>query len=277
MIGYINKIIPFSSVDGPGNRTAIFLQECNFNCVYCHNPETINRCNDCGLCVKQCPTEALYIKENIVMWDKEKCCNCDKCIKECKNTSSPKIQKVTVDNVINEISNYNTFIQGITVSGGECTLQEEFLIELFTKAKSMGLTCFIDSNGSNDFTKMEKLMKLCDGVMLDVKSFNNDKHKKYIKFDNFNVLKNLEYLASINKLYEVRTIVVPEIFNNEETVKEVSNLITKYNCKIRYKLISFRNHGVRKEFKYLNSPNAEYMQYLKEKAEEIGCNNILIV
>ena len=277
MIGYINKIIPFSSVDGPGNRTAIFLQECNFNCVYCHNPETINRCNDCGLCVKQCPTEALYIKENIVMWDKEKCCNCDKCIKECKNTSSPKIQKVTVDNVINEISNYNTFIQGITVSGGECTLQEEFLIELFTKAKSMGLTCFIDSNGSNDFTKMEKLMKLCDGVMLDVKSFNNDKHKKYIKFDNFNVLKNLEYLASINKLYEVRTVVVPEIFNNEETVKEVSNLITKYNCKIRYKLISFRNHGVRKVFKYLNSPNAEYMQYLKEKAKEIGCNNILIV
>ena len=31
MIGYINKIIPFSSVDGPGNRTAIFLQGCNFS------------------------------------------------------------------------------------------------------------------------------------------------------------------------------------------------------------------------------------------------------
>ena len=81
---------------------------------------------------------------------------------------------------------------------------------------------------------MEKLMELCDGVMLDVKSFNNDKHKKYIKFENFNVLKNLEYLASINKLYEVRTVVVPEIFNNEETVKEVSTLISKYDCKITF-------------------------------------------
>lgn len=277
MIGYINKIIPFSSVDGPGNRTAIFLQGCNFNCVYCHNPETINLCNNCGLCVRQCHTEALHIEENIVIWDKSKCCNCDKCIKECKNTSSPKIQKITADEVINEISNYKPFIQGITVSGGECTLQEEFLIELFTKAKSIGLTCFIDSNGSNDFSKMEKLMELCDGVMLDVKSFNNDKHKKYIKFENFNVLKNLEYLASINKLYEVRTVVVPEIFNNEETVKEVSTLISKYDCKIRYKLISFRNLGVRESFKYLNSPSIEYMQELKEKSEEIGCNNIVIV
>ena len=37
----INKIIPMSLVDGPGNRTAIFFQGCNFNCSYCHNPETI--------------------------------------------------------------------------------------------------------------------------------------------------------------------------------------------------------------------------------------------
>lgn len=37
----VHKIIPFSNVDGPGNRTAIFVQGCNLNCVYCHNPETI--------------------------------------------------------------------------------------------------------------------------------------------------------------------------------------------------------------------------------------------
>ena len=36
----VNKIIPFSSVDGPGNRTAVFFQGCNWDCCYCHNPET---------------------------------------------------------------------------------------------------------------------------------------------------------------------------------------------------------------------------------------------
>jgi len=36
----IRKIIDLSVVDGPGNRTAIFLQGCNIRCAYCHNPET---------------------------------------------------------------------------------------------------------------------------------------------------------------------------------------------------------------------------------------------
>lgn len=55
----INKIIPFSSVDGPGNRTAIFLQGCNINCRYCHNPETRGMCTGCGVCVDRCPAGAL--------------------------------------------------------------------------------------------------------------------------------------------------------------------------------------------------------------------------
>ena len=45
----VHRIIPFSNVDGPGNRTAIFVQGCNLKCVYCHNPETIPKpCNSNG-------------------------------------------------------------------------------------------------------------------------------------------------------------------------------------------------------------------------------------
>ena len=55
----VNKIIPFSSVDGPGNRTAVFFQGCNWDCCYCHNPETRNMCTGCMACVQVCPVGAL--------------------------------------------------------------------------------------------------------------------------------------------------------------------------------------------------------------------------
>lgn len=277
MTGLVNKIIPFSSVDGPGNRTSIFLQGCNFNCIYCHNPETINICGNCGTCITACPTTALTKVNEEIIWNKSKCCNCDSCIKVCNNNSSPKVSKMSTDDIINEINNYKPFIQGITISGGECTLQEEFLINLFTKVKLLGLTCFIDSNGSKDFREMPKLLEVCDSVMLDVKSFDNNLHNKYINFDNKYVLSNLEFLASIGKLYEVRTVVVPEIFNNEETVKKVSEIISKYDSNIRYKLIKFRNLGVRHSLKSHPSPSDEYMNNLKTIAEENGCKNIIIV
>ncbi|MFR1038817.1 MAG: 4Fe-4S cluster-binding domain-containing protein [Clostridium sp.] len=61
MKAVVNRIIPFSSVDGPGNRTAIFLQGCNIDCKYCHNPETRKLCVQCGTCEEQCPAGALSL------------------------------------------------------------------------------------------------------------------------------------------------------------------------------------------------------------------------
>ncbi len=277
MKGIVNKIIPFSSVDGPGNRTSIFLQGCNFNCIYCHNPETINLCSNCGLCLLSCPTKALTKDNGRVLWDKSNCCNCDSCIKACNSCSSAKVQSMSADEVMEEIMNYKPFISGITVSGGECTLQEEFLIDLFKRAKKENLTCFIDSNGSKDFRKMNELTKLCDKVMLDVKVWDKDTHNKYIQFDNTNVLNNLEYLISIDKLYEVRTVVVPDIFNNEETVERVSKIIGESSLNIRYKLIIFRALGVREEIKNMKSPTLDTMEQLKLIAHKNGVKDVVIV
>ena len=275
MKGYLNKIIPFSSVDGPGNRTAIFLQGCNFDCIYCHNPETINHCINCSMCVSACPVSALTREERLVKFDASKCVECDACIKRCHRHSTPKYQILSTDEVMNQIMNYRPFIQGITLSGGECTLQIAFLIELFKKAKEAGLTCFIDTNGSTDLSEQHELMSLTDGVMLDVKVWDCVTHQKYVKSSNEVVLKNLDYLIKVNKLYEVRTVIVPELFNNDETVREVANRISQSN--IRYKLIKYRHLGVRKNSLNLQTPTDEMMIKLQHIAHEAGCLTTLIV
>jgi pyruvate formate lyase activating enzyme len=274
---FVNKIIPFSSVDGPGNRTSIFLQECNFNCLYCHNPETINKCKNCFKCIEKCKVEALKKVYNRVIWDSYLCLGCDECIKACVNSSTPKLKNMTSTDVVNEVKKYMSFIQGITISGGECTLNQEFLVEIFKNVKELGLNCFVDSNGSLLFEEMKELTNVMDKVMLDIKAWDNDIHQMLTGKDNLNVLKNLRYLSKINKLYEIRTVVVPNILNDYETVDKVSKFIAENDKRIRYKLIKYRPLGVRRELIDEKVPTDEYMKMLEDLAINNRCTNVLIV
>lgn len=276
----VNKIIKFSNVDGPGNRMAIFLQGCNLNCKYCHNPETINFCNNCGKCIEKCPTNALSFLEGKVIWDNIKCINCDNCIKVCDNSSSPKIIKYTIDTLFEEVLKVKNFIRGITFSGGECTLNFKFIAKFFSKIKNKlpNLTCFIDTNGYVDFSKEEysDFLENTDFFMLDIKSYIESEHVNLTSKDNISILKNLELLIKMDKLYEVRTVVIENFLNNEKTIEEISNII-KYK-KVKYKLIKFRNIGVKNsELESMKSPSDNYMESLKDIARNIGVTDILII
>lgn len=271
----VNKIIPFSSVDGPGNRMAIFLQGCNFDCLYCHNPETINMCTGCGKCVSSCKNNALKYIDSKIVWDKTKCTQCGMCLKTCKINSDPRARMMSPNDVAREVEKVKNFISGVTVSGGECTLRIDYILELGKLIKEMGLTFFVDTNGSFPFWEVNKLNDYVDSVMLDVKAFNRDEHIMLTGKDNDVVIKNLKYLRDKKMLYEVRTVVVPQVLNNEHTVDEVSKIISSDQT-IRYKLIKYRQLGVREEKLQSFTPSMEYMHELKNIAVSNGCKNIII-
>lgn len=280
MEAIINKIIKFSNVDGPGNRMAIFLQGCNIHCKYCHNPETINHCNNCGTCIDVCPSGALKFTDNKVIWDKKLCTDCDSCIKICPNFSTPKVTKMSSFELLDEIEKVKNFISGITFSGGECSLNYKFITEVFqlVKTKFPNLSCFIDTNGFLDFSEAiyREFVECTDNFMLDVKTFNTEEHIKLTGKSNETIIKNLHYLLKINKLYEVRTVVVPDFLDNELTIREVSKIIQ--NSSVRYKLIKFRNLGVRDSM--LNnspSPDKSYMDTLYNICKNENVKNIVII
>lgn len=274
--GVVNRIIPFSSVDGPGNRTVIFLQGCNFNCLYCHNPETIMECRGCGRCVKFCPFNALSIVDEKVIWNKGTCRHCDRCIEVCDNNSSPRAVKMTVDEIMKEILKVKLFISGVTLSGGEGTLQCEFIADLFREIKEIGLTTFLDTNGSIPLYRKKELIKFMDMAMVDLKSYDYDEHRLLTGMDNRIVIENIKYLASIDKLYEVRTVVVPEVLNNEHNVDNTSKLIASLNSAIRYKLIKYRQKGVRRKLINTYTPGDDMMDRLMELAQKNGCKNVIV-
>ena len=273
----VNKLIPMSVVDGPGNRFAIFLQGCNFNCKYCHNPETIHRCIHCGDCVAGCPADALDLVDGKVVWDPVKCVDCDKCIATCTYGASRKVRAMDAGDLMKEIEKAMPFIEGISVSGGEATLQAKELISLFEMAKEKGLTALIDSNGGVDFSEgnLNRLLEISDGVMLDVKAWEKEDHLRITGRDNEPVKKNLAYLAEAGKIEELRFVLLDSL-DNEHTLREAAKVLGESIHSTRVKLISYRHFGVRKEYiDELRAPSREEKDRLIALAKELGFKEVV--
>ena len=286
----VNKIIPFSSVDGPGNRTAVFVQGCNFNCHYCHNPETRAVCISRGDCVATCPAGALTRSaEGLVLFDPTKCVGCDTCIHTCTHDASPRIRYMNAEEVYAEVRRNVPFIRGVTVSGGECTFYPAFLHDLAILAKKDGLGFLLDSNGSYDFeADPAELLSVIDGVMLDIKAYDAADHRAVTDVDNTLVLKNMRFLADRGQLYEVRTVIVPELFDTEKTIVDTACALQPYlsrqkhwpaneGTSIRYKIIKYRPFGVREAYRSFTPPTDAWLEHLADLARAEGMTDIVII
>ena len=193
MKGRIHSLESFGTVDGPGTRFVVFVQGCPMRCAYCHNPDTWAM--DGGTMME--PAE-----------------------------------------IIEQFEKNRPFYKndgGLTVTGGEPLMQVDFLIDLFTLAKEKGIHTCIDSSGiafkpgNTEFiAKLDRLMKLTDLVMLDIKHINPDKHKELTSQPNDGILAFCSYLNDRNVDMWIRHVVVPGITDDEKYLFELGYFIGQF-------------------------------------------------
>lgn len=241
--GAVTRIIDFSAVDGPGNRLVIFLQGCNFNCWYCHNPETIPM-----------PGGGSYDPEH-----------------------PPVYEELSVEAVVKRYLKAKPFIAGVTISGGECTVQFQFLLALCSALKGAGAHILIDTNGHLGEEKLLQLLDVIDGVMLDVKAVGPEAHHALTGVGNEKVIQTFYTALGRHQLAEVRTVIRGEEPDALETVAWVAHELVSADPQVPYRLIRYRVHGVRKAMlPGLKPPSDALMERCKEFAEAAGLNNVIL-
>ncbi|MCD9465791.1 YjjW family glycine radical enzyme activase [Photobacterium iliopiscarium] len=276
----VSKILNYSCVDGPGNRMVLFLQGCNYRCKNCHNPQTIDMCNQCGDCVPSCPTQSLQLITQFVVWNMATCTECDTCLTTCNKQSTPKTYTLTVTDTLELIRDNIFFINGITVTGGEATLQLPYIIALFKAIKSdsslQHLSCMIDSNGSLSITGWQSVSPYIDGAMIDLKAWNNTTHRWLTGRDNDRVLASISWLSQHQKLYEVRLLQIPEITDYEQYIDDVAAYLTTLNNDVRIKLNAFQHHGVTGESLNWATCNQADIETLAMQLTERNITNLIL-
>ncbi len=280
--GLITDTITFSNVDGPGNRFVVFVQGCNFDCIACHNPYTINHCNNCGDCIVTCPSGALeFSLTGEVEWNLEACRGADACIATCQWDATPKAIHRPVWDLVAQIRQAAPFLSGITVSGGESTQQADFVRSLFSAVKTdpalARLTCFVDSNGAADLHVWRSLRPLMDGAMIDLKCLDREVHLSMTGHPNDQVLDSIRYLASVDRLYEVRLLLVPGINDDLALLDRTARWLADIDPTMRVKLIGFRAHGVRPGERHLVEPTPEQMAAYEDMFRTRGLFSLCVV
>ncbi len=280
--GRLNKVLRFSTVDGPGNRFVVFVQGCNFNCVNCHNPYTISDCNHCGLCVEPCPELALTLEPGPrVVVDRARCTGCDVCIDVCPFDATPLAYEATVAEVVEQIRETSKFISGITVSGGEATQQTGFIVDLFSAVKAdpqlAHLTTFVDTNGSAPRTVWDRLAPVMDAAMVDLKALDETTHIRLTAASNAEVLESIRYLVSIDRLYEVRLLIMPGYNDDAATVDRTARWLRDVDPAMRIIVIGFRSHGLRPGFEYLEEAEPNATRRIGERIRGFGFNDVVVV
>ena len=156
---------------------------------------------------------------------------------------------MNLPDVLDEIRAAMPYISGITVSGGEATVQHEFVLELFKEMKRLPefahLTTFIDSNGSAPESIWKSLAPFTDGVMLDLKALDEESHIALTGSSNTVVLESIKFLNSINKLFEVRLLLVPGQNDSDDELINTAAWLKGVNPEMKIKINAFKTHGVR--------------------------------
>lgn len=156
----------------------------------------------------------------------------------------------TADELIEKAVKYKSYMNssggGITASGGEATLQPEFLAELFAKAKEQGIHTCLDTSGFVDIEKIEKVLDNTDLVLLDLKHMDDEKSKELTGVSIQKALKLAKHLESRNIPVWLRHVLVPGITDSEDNLAKIGEFAASLNNVQRLELLPYHSIGVHK-------------------------------
>lgn len=175
---------------------------------------------------------------------------CNLKCKYCQNRDTWDINlgsAYTVKEVIEKIMRYKNYMVasngGVTLSGGEPLLQQDFVISLFQELKKQNISTCIDTSGMFGITnKIKQIVDLTDIFLLDIKSINDETCKYLTGFSNKQELEFAKYVSEKNKRLWIRQVLVPGITDKKEDLLQLKKFLDSINVE-KFEFLPYHKLG----------------------------------
>ena len=264
------------SEDGPGIRTTVFFKGCPLSCIWCQNPEGINRqpgisyradlCHPelCGLRAADClqMTHSELKRFHDLQSDR---------IAKCPSQALERVGYwISLDELLYRVLIDKPFFQssggGVTVSGGEATLQPKFLEQFLQGLKKEQVSTALETCGFfNYHTFKKRILPNLDCIYFDLKLINEDTHRHFTGQSNKPVLNNLIRLLNEAQIpVNVRVPLIPGITATKKNLSEIAGFLKKQDIKAVY-LMPYNPLWVDKLDKLGLTPKYDYRQFMNDE------------
>jgi len=154
---------------------------------------------------------------------------------------------VSVERAASELSKYRhglrTMSGGFTLSGGEPLMQHRFAVRLLAAAKGMGIHTALDTNGYFGDKLSDAELQTIDLVMLDLKAYDPERHRRVTGMDNAPTLAFARRLADRRRPMWVRYVLVPGLTDDLDDIRQTAAFAASLGVVERVDVLPFHQMG----------------------------------